>query len=75
MNSTDCRCLLECLLISLGRPAEVKGHVFPYLRLFVYLRAVVAFLFNIPGRCAVFMPFIRRIRAAEEARANRRASL
>lgn len=61
MNSTDCRCLLECLLISLGQPAEVKGHVFPYLRMFVYLCAVVAFLFNILGRCTVFMPFIQWI--------------
>lgn len=67
-NSADCRCLLECLLISLGQPAEVKGHVFPYLSMSVYLWAVVAFPFNILGRCAVFIPFIQLVQLQQRRR-------
>lgn len=48
MNSADCRCLLECLLISLGQPAEVKGHIVACL-------FVVSFLFDIQGRCSVLI--------------------
>lgn len=67
-NSADCRCLLECLLISLGQPAEVKGHVFPYLSMFAYLWAVVAFPFNILARCAVFIPFIQLVQLQQRRR-------
>lgn len=61
MNSADCRCLLECLLISQGQPTEVKGQVFPYLCMFSDVFISVAFLFNILGRCTVLIQFIRSI--------------
>lgn len=68
MKFADCRCFLECLLISLGQPAEVKGHVFPYRCMFGDLFVSVAFLFNILlifknsiilCRCTAFIQFIR----------------
>lgn len=46
MTSTNCKCLQKCSLASLGRSAEIKGHVCPACCLFVYLFVVVS-LFNI----------------------------
>lgn len=53
-NSADCRCLLECLLISLGQPAEVKGHVFPYLYMFVCMFLLLFFLIFCVGAQRLF---------------------
>lgn len=64
MNSADCRCFLECLLISPGGSRQKLKVMFFHIfaRLFICLFICsVAFLFNILWRCAAFIHFMRSI--------------